>query len=461
MWYLLLFSVILFTLAWLRGRPKGIFFPSDTFAMGMIIFLGVTPLVNPLGSNVNEKILIFSDEIAQSAMFGLSVGFLICAGCWMFRPKLNGQNLIAKFATLRNRNVDSTLFRQSFYSFLALILIVLLLYGSGDYLSYKIRVIEFLTGNLSNSEYAYARRIEFREADIGINLANRLRFTLLPLLTIMSSYFLFRKFGLFNTLMVLAIITIVGAASLSKLPMIFFTIYIILAIYLMSSNAKYLSFRYISLFVPVSLIVILIFLTASYFLQYSSIYNSFSDIGPALDVAFYRLFTATYAGMLGHFKIYPEILPFSGVNSIGLIGSLLGDARNTDFEVAQHFLGYDRGRFTTFPTGYIGGAFASFGIVGIVLYSVIISVYFAFADRLVLMLKNPLLSLALYTSIVLNCIFLVTLNAPAVFLTYGLLLNPVFCIVADRIMSYRRSNSNRRSSPLNKKRTRRLRGGFG
>lgn len=440
---LLLFSLILLILAWLRGRPKGVFFPSDSFILCIIIFLGITPLINPLAASSAKGQLIFTDVTAQHTMFGLSLAFLVCAGCWMLRPAMDGREFITSTRALLGGKTAKLATRQALYGFLLLFGLILLSYISIEFFMFKLRVFEFMTGNLSDADYAYARRIEFLDAGLGMKLADRSRFALIPLLFVLASYFLIRKFPALLAFGIVALLFILGPASLSKLPMIFFLVYFALTYMILTKWTRYLNFRYLVIVIPASFLFIFIILVGIYYLQYSSNY-SLSDIGSVFQLAFYRLFTATYAGMLAHFKIYPDFFPYTGISSISLIGGFFGESRNVDTEVAQHFLGYSRARFTSFPTAYIGNAYASFGYSGIVIFSIIISTYLVFIDKLILTLRNPLLKLATYVTMVLNSVFFALLAAPTVLLTYGLFVIPMLCLIADRMTGRGR----RRRGPL-------------
>src|SRR5687768_16318231 len=117
---------------------------------------------------------------------------------------------------------------------------------------------------------------------------------------------------------------------------------------------------------------LLLMLTGIYYLQYGAMLSGAWSLPDALSLSYFRVFVATYDGLLKYLTLYPD--GDVGIAGFSLMASLLGiEERNLDLEVAFHFLGSVRGRYTSFPTSFIGNAYASFVYVGVVVYSLAVA----------------------------------------------------------------------------------------
>src|SRR5690606_27899174 len=159
---------------------------------------------------------------------------------------------------------------------------------------------------------------------------------------------------------------------------------------------------------------IILILAGIYFLQYSDIFRSFSDLPDAAGLAFYRVLMNIYATYLGHMTVYPDFEEFTGFSSIGAIGEVFGSFRNIDVEVAKHYVGARGAAFTSFPTAFVGGAYASFGYAGIVAYSLAVALYLTFIDILALKLRNGLVARVFLATMIVNATFFAMLEATPV-----------------------------------------------
>lgn len=442
--YILILSVLLAIFVWAAKRPKGYILPSDAFFILFITIMGIIPIVNPTAASPIASDLVFKQSVADRAMLGIALSLWVFSAVWFFRKRIDARAIYSPLSRNWLASGKSVADRRLLIIASLAALAILLPLGVPDYYSFKIRVIQFLTGNLSNLEHAMARRLEFADSGFVSNFMGRLRYAVFPALFVIFVLYIARSWGVIVAFLMGAALFVLGPASLSKLPIVAYLVYGIAALAL----AKGITFPFQSKnFAPsyiISILATMIVLTAAYFLQYNQYFTGASGVVDAFDLAIYRVFTAVYGSYLAHFTVYPAYGGFTGFSSIGLLGDFLGGARNVDVEVAQHFVGERGANFTSFPTAFIGAAYASFGYLGIVLFSGIVFIYLIVLDRIAAMLRHPAMVISYLSTVTFNVTFFATLPAPPVFVTYGLVSLPLIFVGLDRFLVWKSAKVRRR-----------------
>jgi hypothetical protein len=150
--------------------------------------------------------------------------------------------------------------------------------------------------------------------------------------------------------------------------------------------------------------------------------------------------------MLQYFTVYPKALPFAYFMDTSVAAFVFDrPPRDIITEVPVYFLGGEEAGYTTTPTIFIGGAYASLGYVGVALYSLLVALFAVWVDEVIVRLRQAHLRVAVYSTMMLNIVFFSMIAAPTVFLTYGAALIPLAALALDGQLLKR--NQPRRASP--------------
>lgn len=408
----------------------------------------LAPIINPLAYSPIADILRFNWDIANRALLGTSISLWVFSLIWFFRPKINGSSI---WQSIKRELPDNLRFpTNKLYTLIlfSLIALSILFFASSQYINFRYQVVSFMLGQLSPSEYRYARRLDYAESVLIMDVIGRLRYSIFPPLFAFCVTFLSVKRGMTAGFILGLILFTLLPASLSKLPFVtylayFFLIYLAISgkIWILKSNVFILSSI-------AGFFFVILMLGGLYFVQYPNLYQTISDFPKALDLALYRTAMNLYAAYLAHFKVYPGKLDFTGFSSISMLNFITGSVRNIDLEVAAEFVGISGARFTSFPTTFIGAAYASFGYLGIIIFSVIVALYLIFLDQFATRLRNPIVRLSYLSTIMVNATFLNHLPAPPVFITYGLILIPATTWAVDRWIASLTHNKDIRTNKI-------------
>jgi hypothetical protein len=421
--------------AWLRGRPAYWIFPSDLFFIACILIFGTVPFINlyatsPLFANSH-----YTDAAVQRALISLILMFLTMGIVWMLRPKIVVGDPMDSAGSWREGREDSTL--MLWVGAICMIgLSVLLMVVYEPFRAYKSDVLTFLTGNISADDYRNARRVSYADDFIIVGLMGRLRFGVFPMLFAALSILTVRRFGIAIGFGIAAVAFVIGPASMSKAPIVFYFVYFSLTVILLRNVRWPFKARNAILTIVIALTALLLLLSGIYYLQYQNIFNGVGALPDALSLAYFRLLTAPYDSLLKYMTAFPG-------GDVGIGGSIItsifgGQIRNLDVEVAIHFLGPTIGPFTSFPTIFIGKAYASFGYVGVVVYSALVSTLMLVIDKILTKIESRELKIIFCATMMMNVTFFTSTAALTAFLTYGTGIMPLLLLAADRASRRRR-----------------------
>lgn len=418
---LLAISIAIAIGAWLINRPRGLLFPSDVFFILNLLIGGTVPFFNLYA--VSPLFVSFQYDVSavQKAIISLTVMYLCFALVWMLRPKLQ----LASH-TLTPQGYDRSLI---WFFALAFLAVSIFPYASSSYLEYKSEVLRFYTADISAAEYRESRRARF-VGDPASEIIGRLRYSLLPLLYLALSYIAIRKAGLVAGLAIATLAFILGPASLSKLPTFFFLLYVLIVYIIWKKIYWALEFKNSIISIFISIIIVFIGLSFVYLLQYG---GSGIDLLRAMEISYYRLFVATYDSLLKWFTVFDggEV----GIGAISVLAPIFGEnSRNVDLEVAVYLLGAQHGAYTSFPTIFIGQAYAVLGYIGVIVFSVLVAASLLLVDKGLTMVRNDTLRMFYYAIMMVNVLFFNLVAAQTALLTYGVATIPLIILGADRIL---------------------------
>lgn len=444
-WLALLAGALAFSVvAWLRGRPRSWLFPSDAFFLLCVLTSGVVPFVNLYAASPVALSYVFSYETVRTTLICLTLMYLSMGIVWTLRSPIRLPDLLpyvgrdgAEIRARDQRRASKSLWAAAIF----LVVISTLALGYGPYLQYKIQVIKFLTAQITPTDYQLARRVTYVSDDFINSIMGRLRYAIFPMLFVSASVLAVRKLGVFRGLLLSALIFALGPASMSKAPMVIYLVYFSLACLLVKRVAWPLRAKNAILGIFLSLGVLLLLLTGIYLLQYRESLSGAEGLVSAFELAYFRVFVATYNGLLQYMTVFPS-------GDVGTAGSVIGplfghEVRNLDQEVAIFFLGYNLGQLTTFPTIFIGNAFASFGYIGVVVFSLLVAGAMAAVDHLYVRIRNGDLRIVYYATMMVNVTYFAVLAAPTALITYGCAIIPLLVWSADRMVGA----ANRRRRP--------------
>jgi hypothetical protein len=422
-------------MSWQAFRPKKWLFPSDVFYILCFITSGLVPFINLRGEAEQAAESDFSDQTIQIVLISLIIMYLSFAVVWMLRKDLvitdivynSKSNVIESDREVKGRT------RQFLVASLVVFFIgsaVFLVYP--PYLQFKGQVLQFVTGNISASDYQVARRLAYAEDNIIVGFMGRLRYAVFPILFVASSIYLVKKFGIYIGFLMATVGFLLGPASFAKAPMVIYLIYFSIAMVIFFGIRKPFLARSSFFVIGCGLVVVQILVTGVYFLQYREHLFGFEGLNSAFGLAFFRVFGANYNGLLMYIATFPEgDVGFDGLSIVSVFGRV---PRLMDQEVAIYIMGYDLGRFTTYPTIFIGNAYASFGYIGVAIYSLIVGFVMYWIDLTFSQIRTRVVRNIYYPVMLVNVCFFSQLSAQTALITYGGFTIPFALMFLDRII---------------------------
>ncbi len=431
-----LVGALLFAIAaWLKGRPRSWVFPSDALFLSCVTFVGLPPLLNLRATTAFSVKYAYDDTVIARTLFAISMMFGIFGLVWMLRPAIRTPSIMHNAADGRGMG------RSVFIGMLVLcVLSVALMALLPSYRNFRVEILQFLMGSLYEGDYQYARRFAYNDNFLISQLVSRLRYSGFAFVFAVSAAYLFKTtknralaFG------ILAVAYFLLPSSLSKLPVVVFLAYAVLAFSLVGGGGKILLAKRMIPSLAITMIVVVLLLTGLYKIQYPNVFSGLEGWLTALDVAIYRFFGATYDALLQYFTVYPKVYDFTHGTESWILASLSGKpVREVIMEVPTYFLGSETWGVTTTPTIFIGGAYASLGYFGVIVSSVIVAVFAVWVDMMVPKLRNGYIRAAVYATLMLNLVFFAMTAAQTVFLTYGCGIIPVLGLFCDGWLAKRK-----------------------
>ena len=443
---LLGFALTFAIVAWIRGRPKKWLFPSDVFFIQCVLTSGLVPFFNLHAESeffVKEG---FSDATISTVLILLSIMFVTFGVMWLLRPKI----FLRDLEEATPKGIDESLQRKSVRKeghflkgctyFIFGLSLLLLVYP--PYREFKSQVLEFLTGQIDQDDYQLARRVLYADDNFIVGLVGRLRYAVYPVLFVAASLMVFRSRGFRTSFVVAALAFVAGPASFSKASIVLFIFYFMICICLAAGVRKPFVAKNSLALIGVALLAIMVLLTGIYKLQYANMLRGSDGLYTALTIAYFRVFVATYGGLLQYVSTFPD-------GDVGVAASIVAplfglQSRLLDQEVAIAYLGPTLGKLTTFPTIFIGNAYATFGYVGVLVYSIAVTAIVFVIDYILSKLKNPSVRIIYYSIMLIQVNFFAVLAAPTAIVTYGIFLIQASLMIADRYITPRALKTGRR-----------------
>lgn len=433
---ILAFAIFLSIVSWLNFRPKKWLFPSDMFFVICFLTVGSVPFLNLYSQTDFSVRRGFTDETVKTALICLIIMYATFAFAWPFRKNIQMQDLVHVKSPKNSQNFrivkkNSRIFLKFCMAAIFLISGALLVYP--PYLQFKTQVWAFLIGNINADDYQVARRITYAEDNFIISVVGRLRYTVFPVLFVGAILHARTGRGLLSTSALAIVAFAVGPASFAKAVLVIFLAYFVIAITLQSGIRKPFTTIVAVPMIVVSLLFVQIILTLVYFLQYTDSLFGLEGFIQASDIAYFRIFGANYNGLL----LYLEAFPSGGVGFGALSFSSLWGApqRSLDQEVAIYHLGASQGMLTSFPTVFIANAYASFGYIGVFVYSAVVAFILYWVDLTFSALKTNVVRTIYYAIMLINVYFFAQLSAPTTLITYGVIVIPIALKFVDKIIS--------------------------
>jgi hypothetical protein len=232
------------------------------------------------------------------------------------------------------------------------------------------------------------------------------------------------------------------------MPYIFYFIYSTL-IYLMNRRgSSALPTRDISGIAVVGLAAFVL-MVVLYQIQYTGNEQNTTANTDYSELAFHRLFGANFDMLTHYMNIYAETLPWGYGASFRPVASLLGvPLRDYSIEVVgvlnPNYIG-----LTTYPTVFVGAAWADFAWPGVVVYSLLVGFYVRSIDLMIKSIRIQPMRFAVAAVCMVNIIFLLTAPVPVSLLTYGLLTLPLLALLCQIILTggSRANTAERQRSP--------------
>lgn len=433
-WLFLLGAALSFaTAAWLRGRPAKWIFPSDAFFLLCVLLAGTVPFVNLYATSPLYGSFYYSEHVVRTALVCLILMFLTMGIVWMLRPAIAVPDRLTSVDNARppERARDASSATPILWAgILVFVVISLFMFAYGPYLTYKLEVFSFVTGQLTAEEYRIARRVAFAEDPVIEGIMGRLRFGIFPIMFVALAVLSVRKLGIVGGFAVCAVAFLVGPASMSKAPIFFYLAYFVAAICLEKHKVWFLRSKNTVPLTVAAVAGLMVVLTAVYFLQYRGMYVGLESVPDAFRVSYFRVFTATYDSLLKYITTFQEA-------DVGIGGSVLAPlfgipSRNLDAEVAEFFVGPFQAQYTSYPTIFIGNAYASFGYGGVVAFSAGVAILMWGIDRAFVAIHNRDLRITYFSVMMVNVTFFATIAAPTALFTYGNGVIPLLILALDR-----------------------------
>ena len=181
--------------------------------------------------------------------------------------------------------------------------------------------------------------------------------------------------------------------------------------------------------VAILLPLLIVLLTSIYYLQYADSLHGLESLPSVISLSYFRVFVANYNGLLQYITVFRS-------GDVGVEGSVIApifglETRNLDQEVAIWFLGPVRGLLTTFPTVYVGNAFATFGYLGVAVFSAAVAGILWAIDVIYSKIRQRELRIIYYSTMIINTTFFSIMAAPTALTTYGCAIIPVLVYVSD------------------------------
>lgn len=341
--------------------------------------------------------------------------------------------------------------RLYFYLVAITVLYLLLLITIGSVRTQITTVVRYAMGHDLGFTYNELRRDVFGGDAALHQIHGRLRYSVTAGLfcVLLATGLYLEKYKRFTYGLAFALF-MAGALSFSKLPFVWFLLYAVLVFFLVKQARGIQDVLLDDLLgkrraprdvqqlkrrkkrVVISVLLCFSALIGLYYFQYRENIErgtyGFTDI---FDTALYRLFLVN-ADMFKHYVAhYPEHTNYLGGGSSVILSSLLGVEHSPPHSyLANVVYGMPH---TTWPTWFIGDAYADFGLPGVAVVAFLVGVFVEILSRLATTIRTPPLRVAYVVACGLNTAWFVQLGAPTTLLTGGLGVLPFMFLLLDKL----------------------------
>ncbi len=232
------------------------------------------------------------------------------------------------------------------------------------------------------------------------------------------------------------VLFVVCATSMSKMPYLYFglgSFILVCLCFYKPALRKYYIFG-----APVVLALGVVFAYLLYKVQYRDV----AQVGDSdlLETMLFRVLEAYPDGCKLYVELFPETFPFTYGRTSQLLAPMLGYYGTQPMYLVPEYFGME----TTFPGGVASYAYADFGLIGVVVYSMFVGALLAFLDLLTRNLKAICFNVGVPVSLALSLstLWFWTKSFTTCLLTGGLALIPIM-VLGMLVVSVGASRENR------------------
>lgn len=260
----------------------------------------------------------------------------------------------------------------------ALIILMVIVQGAG--LPVTLEYVKYFIG-VSEYNYTQIRRVIF-EGHLYTIVSELLRYSITAL--IYSGWVYFIVYGRrihvkLLSIVGLFIVFIVAGMQLNKYPFVYFIAIIVLVVLYSKQNRGALLIGprfYAYSFLAFISALILVYLL--YMIQYMELLlNNDLSFNELFEILVYRVFFASNDALRLWFDAFPSVVGYLGIENIGLFRHFGADYTNVTVLIPELYLGEV---LTSFQAGFIGSAYAGFGILGIIIVSILVGILVSYCD---------------------------------------------------------------------------------
>jgi hypothetical protein len=396
-------------------RTDGLLTPATSLYAGIVAFWG--PSLPLFAAWLSGKTLLPASALPPSTVAASFFALALMSVCLMAGTMVH--RMLRQPAALHPLPRPATAGTLLVFSCIYISLYTILLFGSADTRSYLIDIFRFFVAP-DAAAYQRIRRVDYAESFLIDGIIGRLRYSVNALMFVLMLICLIQL--LWHKMFAIMICLVPGfllICSISKLPYIYFMIYALISVVAFNHEMLADMSRQLRVFLG-GIFVFVVGLLALYSFQYEGLENQSFGRYDLIQLAIYRVFVANYDGLLAYIYAYPGILPFTGFPSLTGISQFFGfDPVDHSIEIVKAISPQSFG-LTSYPTIFIGAAYADLGWLGIAILSVFVGFYVSWLGGSVERLRCGNLRNAAAVVLTLNTQFFLAVPATTTLFTYGM-----------------------------------------
>lgn len=428
------FAFLMLLLAYRSARPKQTFSIVDAFMVFFCLQYGPHCLI-PYGELsqasygwVKDSTIIYHWLAMTIAYAGITIG--------LFWGAAVAPSAFQPLSVTRISVVSRDASRISFAVVIYLILFVLLSVAI-DYHGFFGRISLSLEYIFNGSAYTYE---EIRRVLFGDSLSTKLmastRYSVTAAaIALVGASVLLGGIGRAQGLLLIGALFIVGALQLSKLIYVYFAMLLVLLVlykrHVFEKRPLSISrfFAYVGALVAGFFLILLL-----YMVQYrDGLDQGLVDVLELSRNTVYRIFLSSSDALYLWYQTFPEEVPYTGLSNIGLFSLIFGTEFLDPTVLVPQLYAPDS--LTSYQPGYIASAYASFGVIGVLLNSIIVGSLVTWWELLKNRLDSPTLQLAYMALMSLNMYWYTSAQFHTALLMGGGLLVPLVFLLLNRFVS--------------------------